>query len=124
MQGYGYFLDNRQELQDIFAALSRPDTFNALIWLYKRPRDYVFESAVLAGDCGIDNEQIDRVTDDLILLRVLFEAGAYYQRSKRGFLFYTTPRHNLIALLLIANTIGYKGGYCLTVGNRNEPFIK
>lgn len=121
--GYGYFLDNRQELQDIFAALSRPDTFNALIWLYKRPRDYIFESAVLAGDCGIDNEQIDRVTDDLILLRVLLKQELIINGQKR-ILFYTTPRHNLIALLLIANTIGYKGGYCLTVGNRNEPFIK
>ena len=83
--GYGYFLDNRQELQDIFAALSRPDTFNALIWLYKRPRDYVFEGAVLAGDCGIDNERIDRVTGHRYTLACAFEAGAYYQRSKEDF---------------------------------------
>ena len=63
------------------------------------------------------------MTDDLILLRVLLKQELIINGQKR-ILFYTTPRHNLIALLLIANTIGYKGDYCLTVGNRNEPFIK
>ena len=70
-EGFEDFLADKEALQNIFAALSHDDTVNALMWLYRRPENYIFESAVLARDCGIYGEQTDRVMEELSLLKVL-----------------------------------------------------
>ena len=121
--GYGYFLNDRDDLQKIFAALSRESTMNALIYLYHKNENYVFESAVLAKDCEITSDGIDQVLDDLLLLKVIWRQELTINCEKR-MLYYSRPSHNLIALFLIARQIEYKGAYCLQSHNRKTPFFK
>ena len=121
-EGYGYFLNNIDDLQKIFAALSRADTIKALIYLYHRAQNYVFESSVLAKECGILNDSIGEVLDDLLLLRMIWKQKVKINGEERT-LYYSRPRHNLIALFIMAKEIGYKGDYCLQAHVRNTPFI-
>ena len=122
-EGYGHFLNNKDDLQKIFTALSHTNTMNALIYLYHRTENYVFESSVLAKDCHIPSDKIDSVLDDLLLLRVMWKQNLTINGVERT-LYYARPSHKLIALFIMAREIGYKGAYCLQSHIRNTPFIK
>lgn len=122
-EGYGHFLNDKDDLQKIFEALSHTDTINALIYLYHRTENYVFESSVLANDCNISSDKIDAVLDDLLLLKVMWKQKLTINGGERT-LYYSRPSHNLLALFIMAREIGYKGAYCLQSHIRNTPFIK
>ncbi len=122
-EGYGHFLNDKEDLQKIFAALSRPDTINALIYLYHKTENYVFESPVLARDCEIPSDKIEAVLDDLLLLKVIWKQNLTINGEDRT-LFYSRPSHKLIALFIMAREIGYKGEYTLQSHIRYTPFIK
>lgn len=122
-EGYGHFLNDKDDLQKIFAALSHTDTMNALIYLYHRTENYVFESSVLAKDCEIPNDKIDAVLDDLLLLKVMWKQKLTINGEEHT-LYYSRPSHNLLALYIMARQIGYKGAYSLQSHIRNTPFIK
>lgn len=121
-EGFEDFLADKEALQNIFAALSHDDTVNALMWLYRRPENYIFESAVLARDCGICGEQTDRVMEELSLLKVVSKQELTVNNQKRT-LFRSHPRHILIALFLIARKIGYSGAYSLKSHWKSTPFF-
>lgn len=121
--GFGYFLDNRQYLRDIFTALSHPDTMSAIIGLYRKPENYIFEGAILAKDCAIDESRIDGVLADLTLLRVIYREELTVNNRKRV-IFHSCPGHCLIALFLIAKEIGYRGGYTLQSRFRSRPLLQ
>jgi len=122
-EGYGHFLNDKDDLQKIFAALSHTDTMNALIYLYHKNENYVFESDVLAKDCDIPSDRIDAVLDDLLLLKVIWKKKLIINGEERT-LYYSRPSHNLLALFIMARQIGYKGEYRLQAHGRNTPFIK
>ena len=122
-EGYGYFLNDKDDLQKIFAALSRTDTMNALIYLYHKNGNYVFESAVLQRDCEIAKDQINTVMDDLLTLKLIWKQELTINGESRV-LYYSRPSHKIIALFIMARQIIYRGDYCLQVHNRNTPFIK
>lgn len=122
-EGFGHFLKDKEELRKIFAALSHKDTVNALIHLYQKGRDYVFESSVLAKECEIGNDQIDAVLEDLRMLKVVWGQEVTINGKKR-MLYYSRQSHILVAIFLIAREIGYKGAFCLNTQNRNIPFLK
>ena len=122
-EGYGHFLNNKDDLQKIFAALSHTDTMNALIYLYHKTENYVFESAVLQRDCEIANDQINAVIDDLLTLKLIWKQELTINGEKRV-LYYSRPSHKLIALFIMARELGYKGAYCLQSHIRNTPFFK
>ena len=121
-EGFEDFLADKEALQNIFAALSHDDTVNALMWLYRRPENYIFESAVLARDCGIHGEQTDRVMEELSLLKVVSKQELTVNNQKRT-LFRSHPRHILIALFSIARKIGYSGAYSLQSHWKSTPFF-
>lgn len=121
-EGFEDFLADKEALQNIFAALSHDDTVNALMWLYRRPENYIFESAVLARDCGIHGEQTDRVMEELSLLKVVSKQELTVNNQKRT-LFRSHPRHILIALFSIARKIGYSGAYSLQSHWKTTPFF-
>lgn len=121
-EGFEDFLADKEALQNIFAALSHDDTVNALMWLYRRPENYIFESAVLARDCGICGEQTDRVMEELSLLKVVSKQELTVNNQKRT-LFRSHPRHILIALFSIARKIGYSGAYSLQALWKSTPFF-
>lgn len=122
-EGYGHFLNDKDDLQKIFAALSHTDTMNALIYLYHKNENYVFESAVLERDCEIANDQINAVIEDLLTLRVVWKQELTINGEARV-LYYSRPSHKVIALLIMAKELGYKGAYCLQSHIRNTPFFK
>ena len=122
-EGYGYFLNDKDDLQKIFAALSHTDTMTALIYLYRKNWNYVFESSVLVKDCDIPSDRIDAVLGDLLQLKVMGKKNLTISGEERT-LYYSTPSHNLIALFIMAREIGYRGGYDLQSHFRNTPFIK
>ena len=122
-EGYGHFLNDKDDLQRIFAALSHTDTMNALIYLYQKNENYVFESAVLQRDCEIANDQINAVIDDLLTLKLIWQQELTINGEGRV-LYYSRPSHKLLAVLLMTREIGYKGAYSLQSHIRNTPFIK
>ncbi len=122
-EGYGHFLNDKEYLQKIFAALSHTDTMNALIYLYHKNENYVFESAVLQRDCEIANDQINAVIDDLLTLKLIRKQELTINGEKRV-LYYSRPSHKLLAVLLMTREIGYKGAYSFQSHIRNTPFIK
>ena len=122
-EGYGHFLNDKDDLQKIFAALSHTDTMNTLIYLYHKTENYVFESAVLERDCEIASDQINAVIDDLLTLKLIWKQELTINGEKRV-LYYSRPSHKLIALFIMARELGYKGAYCLQSHIRNTPFFK
>ncbi len=122
-EGYGHFLNDKEDLQKIFAALSNADTMNALIYLYQRNENYVFESAVLQRDCEIANDRINAVIDDLLTLKLIWKQELTINGEART-LYYSRPSHKLLAVLLMTREIGYKGAYSLQSHIRNTPFFK
>ena len=113
-EGYGHFLNDKDDLQKIFAALSHTDHKN---------ENYVFESAVLQRDCEIAKDQISAVIDDLLTLKLIWKQELTINGEKRV-LYYSRPSHKLLAVLLMTREIGYKGAYSLQSHIRNTPFIK
>ena len=122
-EGYGHFLKDKEDLQKIFAALSHTDTMNALIYLYHKVENYVFESSVLAKDCNIPSNKIESVLADLLLLKVMWRKSITINGEERT-LYYSRPSHKLLALFIMAREIGYKGAYSLQSHIRNTPFFK
>ena len=121
--GFGHFLKDRQKLQEIFSALSHEDTMNALIWLYHKAENDIFEDVVLASACGIGDERIAGVIEELSLLCVVQKQQITINNQRRTLL-YLHPTHNLIALFLIAREIGYQGAYSLQMHWRSTPFFQ
>ena len=122
-EGYGHFLNDKDDLQKIFAALSHTDTMNALIYLYHKAENYVFESSVLAKDCDIPSDRMEAVLDDLLLLKIMWKHNLTINGEERT-LYYSRPSHKIMALFIMAREIGYKGAYSLQSHIRNTPFIK
>ena len=122
-EGYGHFLNDKDDLQKIFAALSHTETMNALTYLYHKNENYVFESSVLAKNCYIPSDKIESVLTDLLLLKVMWKQNLTINGEERT-LYYSRPSHILIALFIMAREIGYKGAYSLQIHIRNTPFIK
>ena len=122
-EGYGHFLNDKDDLQKIFAALSHTDTMNALIYLYHKAENYVFESSVLAKDCDIPSDRMEAVLDDLLLLKIMWKQNLTINGEERT-LYYSRPSHKIMALFIMAREIGYKGAYSLQSHIRNTPFIK
>ena len=122
-EGYGHFLNDKENLQEIFAALSHENTMKALIYLYHKTENYVFESAVLERDCEIASDQIYDVLDDLLTLKVIRMQKLTINGKERTLL-YSYPNHKLLAVFLMAKELDYKGAYSLQSHNRNTPFFK
>ncbi len=122
-EGYGHFLNDKDDLQKIFATLSHTSTMTALIYLYHKNENYVFESAVLERDCEIAKDQINTVMDDLLTLKLIWKQELTINGEERT-LYYSRPSHKIIALFIMARQIGYKGAYCLQSHIRNTPFFK
>ena len=121
--GFGDFLNDKEYLMKIFSALSDCDTMEALIYLYRQNEKYIFESGVLIRECGIPEDNIANVIQNLKLLRVINQSDCVINGKKHR-LYSSYPDHKLIALFVIAREIGYTGAYTLQAHQRNTPFLK
>ena len=121
-EGFGDFLQDKDELRKIFAALSREETMNALIYLYGKNANYVFENAVLARECNIPDDKIDAVINDLLRLKVISRQQLAINGRERT-LCCSYPSHKLLAVFLMASEIGYTGAYSLQSNCRSTPLL-
>lgn len=121
-EGFGQFLEKQEELQKVFRVLSSQDTLTALLYLYRKKENYVFESSVLARECQIPTDRIATVMEDLIMLRVVWKQELVIDGRQR-ILYSSKPSHKLIALLLMAQEVLYTGGYSLQAHHRSKPLL-
>ena len=121
--GFGDFLNEKEELMKIFSALSDRDTMEALIYLYHQEEKYLFESGVLVRKCGIAEEKISDVMQNLKQLRIVEQLECVINGANRT-LYSSCPSHRLLAVFLMAREIGYKGAYSLQSHFRHTPFLK
>lgn len=120
--GFGHFLKDMPQLQKIFEALSHADTINAIIWIYRKTDNYLFESAVLSKECDIQDDRITSVIENLTFLG-LVRKQELVVNGKNRILYFSHPRHELIALFLIVQHLGYAGAYSLNANCRSTPFF-
>lgn len=116
-------MDNKDTLQKIFAALSKTETMNALIYLYHKNDNYIFERTVLADACQIQNDKIEDVLDDLQFLKVIYKLNVCVNNENRT-LYSSKPNHKILALFIMAREVNYSGPYCLQSDCRSTPFFK
>ncbi len=121
-EGFGQFLKNKESLRKIFAALSSTDTMNAIIYLMKQKENYVFEPALLAKECGINEDSLARVLEELEFLDIIWVKEVALN-GKTMLLCHSQSGHRLIALYLVASELLYNDGYCLQSHYRNTPLI-
>lgn len=121
-EGFGQFLEKQEELQKVFRVLSSQDTLTALLYLYRKKENYVFESSVLARECQISTDRIATVMEDLMMLRVVWKQELVIDGRQR-ILYSSKPSHKLIALLLMAQEVLYTGGYSLQAHHRSKPLL-
>ncbi len=119
--GFGHFLENKDNLLKIFTALSSPKTMDALIYLYKQPENFIFEPLFLANECGISEDEIDKVISDLEALVSIYSSKTPVNGETRT-ICRSKPDHKIIALLITAQEL-YRSGYVLQAHQRNKPFI-
>lgn len=131
-EGFGEFLESREDWQSIFVALSNVHTLNALIYLYRndphthlyqRNAKYIFEDALLAKECDIPDEQIDTVINDLTRLHAVIKQEVCINGEHRT-LYASTPDFRLLALLRMAKECRCTGNNSLVAQLRYAPLIK
>ena len=121
--GFGDFLNDKEELMKIFSALSDRDTMEALLHLYHQKERYIFESGVLVRKCGITEEKIPAIMQNLKQLCIVDQSDCVINGEKRT-LYTAHPSHKLLAVFLMAREIRYKGAHTLQAHERNRPFLK
>ncbi|MBR3894882.1 MAG: helix-turn-helix transcriptional regulator [Clostridia bacterium] len=121
-EGFGAFLENREEWQTILTKLSRPHTLDALLYLYQKPEGYVFEAAILTKDCAIPEERMEEVLQDLIELRSITKQELSLN-GKQHTLYSYVYNHKPLAILLMANESLNKNRHCQTAYHRTKPLI-
>lgn len=122
-EGFGDFLNYEETLRRIFKALSSKDTMNALLNLYRKTENYVFEAGVLEKESGISSDKINSVLEDLMLLQIVWKQNVTINGEEK-ILYISNPNHNILALFIMAKQIHNSEGYCLQTHYRNTPFIK
>lgn len=121
-EGFGDFINDRENLQKIFAVLSHKSTIDALIYLYQKTNNYLFESVVLEKHCSIPSDEIKVVLDNLLLLKVIYKQELNINGEAR-ILYYSRQSHKIIALFLMAREIGYCGYYRCQANIRKTPLL-
>lgn len=121
--GFGDFLNDKEELIKIFTALSDRNTMEALLYLYRQEKKFLFESGVLIRECGIPEEKISDIMQNLNQLHIVDKSECVINGESRT-LYSSYPSHRMIALFLIAREIGYTGAYSLQSDFRQKPFLK
>lgn len=112
-----------EEMRKIFAAMASHETMRALLSIFKKEENYVFEAETLSECCEIPLECIDDVIKDLITLHVVYKNDLEID-GKMCTLYYSSPNHLIIALMLFAHELNYRDGYCLQAHHRNKPYLR
>lgn len=122
-EGFGDFINSFDQITEVFAALGSPHTSRALLYLLQYKLDFYFEADYLARECDIPADEIGRVIDDLIKLKMLNRMESTVKGEHRV-LYNSYPVHKYIGLYLLAQEIGNNKGYLMTGTPRSKPLLK
>lgn len=122
-EGFGGFVKDMDDLQNIFSSLSSEITLRAIVYLLRQNIGYTFEPEALAEVCDIENGELDRVMSDLLVLNAVNKNELFINGEPR-ILYSTNPMHKLIAVFLMAKELTYRGAYCVKAARRSLPLIK
>ncbi len=120
--GFGEVLADGEALRAIFACLASPETMRAILYLHRQEKNYIFERAVLARECQLEDDAVDRVLHDLLALRLLSVCELPINGVPHT-LYASRPSHKLIALLVVARELQYDGAYSLQADHRTKPYL-
>ena len=121
--GYAPALGDGTETAALFARLSAPHVLSAVLFLHRQTQGYVFAPDILTRECGIGENALEGVLDTLTALSVV-RAKPLQIDGVPLVLYEFTPRHELIALLLMTELACYKGSYTLTSYSRRKPLLR
>ena len=121
--GFGDFLNDREDLQRLFAILSHPLTLNALLFLYHKPQNYLLDRETLAKNAELPEDGIDETLENLFFLRAIEKQELILNGEPRT-LYCSKVSHKLFALLLFAKEVRYYGPHCVTGNRRTKPFLE
>ncbi len=122
-EGFGDFLKDIDKLRATFAALSHPHTMDALLFLYHKPKNYLFAREFLAENAKIPEDQLEATLENLLFLRAIWKQEMLIN-GENCTLYHFQSCHKLFALLLLAKETRYVGGHCMTEDRRKKPFLK
>ncbi len=112
-----------EEMRKIFAALSSPDTMKAVLFILRCEEKDLFEGEYLADVCGIEAASLDGVMDALCSLHLASRYAVEIDGEMRS-LYYATPTHTMIALLLFAKELNYRSSFSYQAHFKGTPFFK
>lgn len=121
--GYAPALGDGSEMAVLFARLAAPHVLPALLFLHRQTEGYVFAPDILTRECGIGEDALEGVLDALAFFRVVRAKPLQIDGVTRV-LYEFTPRHEIIALLLMTELACYKGSYTLTTYHRRKPLLR
>ncbi len=122
-EGFGYFLEEKERIRKVFAALSSPDTMNAILYLMGQKENYAFEPAFLAEECMIKEENLEQVLKELLFLGMIWSKDIMLNGTAKT-LCHSCSGHEYIALFIMAQQLLYDGGYCFQSHYRNRELIR
>lgn len=120
--GFSEVIGDGEEIRKIFELLASPETMRAVLFIYKKEPVFVFEAEVLAEECKIGTDKIDKVMKNLELLHLVYKQEIKIN-EKKCTLYSSKPSHKMIALLIFAHELNYCGGYCYQSDYRNKPYL-
>ncbi len=120
--GYGHFLEEKEELYKMCVALSSKDTLNAMVYLMSQKENFLFEPAFLAKECNIADDKLEQVMENLTFLGLIWTKDIVLNDSVQT-VCHSCSGHKFIALFIVAREILYNGGYCLQSHYRNKPLL-
>ena len=122
-EGFSDVIGDGEDIRKLFEALSSPETMRVLLFIHKQKSDYIFEAEVLARACEMEASLAKDILNRLMKCNLVSFERIDIDGEQRV-LYHTCPSHKIIALLLFAHELNYRGSYCLQAENRNKPFLK
>ena len=112
-----------EKIRELFEDLSSPETMRVILFIHRCEANYIFEADVLAQECDMELSEAKEVLNRLVK-RGLVSFDCMDIDGEQRALYYTNPSHLIIALLIFANELNYRGSYRLQADCRNKPFLK
>ena len=122
-EGFSDVIGDGENVRKLFEALSSPEVMRVLLFIHKQKADYIFEAEVLARACEMEAALAKDILNRLIKYNLVSFERIDIDGEQRV-LYHAHPSHTMIALLLFANELNYRGSYCLQADCRNKPFLK